>query len=305
MTATSAPAAPVLDRRRHAFRDDLAAAELEGRVAAERFSDGVRMQLLRPSVPLRRLPGATYSLETEVLFGEIVTVFDVAEGWAWGQLERDRYVGYLPVEALTRDVTPATHRVRSPGTFVYPASDIKSPPLMHLSIGADLAVTDLEGAFARLTRGGYVVTRHIAEIGRHARDFVAVAEQLVGTPYLWGGRTRIGIDCSGLVQTALTAAGFSCPRDTDMQQAEVGTAIPIPRDLDGLERGDLVFWKGHVGVMTDSVMLLHANAHHMAVVIEPLPEAARRIERAGSAIVAIKRLPADSRADHAAGEPAA
>jgi cell wall-associated NlpC family hydrolase len=281
-----------LDRRRHAYRDDLAAESLRGRVAAERYVAGVQRQVARAAVALRSRPQFGASLDTEVLFGEVVTVYDQAHGWAWGQLERDGYVGYLPADALSREVRAATHRVAGLGTFLYPAPDIKAPPVMHLSLNTPLAVLERDDRFSRLATGGYVLNRHVAERGRFARDYVDIAERLTGTPYLWGGRTRIGVDCSGLVQLALEAAGFSCPRDSDMQQAELGAEVLVPQSLEGLQRGDLVFWRDHVGIMTDGVMLVHANAHYMAVVVEPLADAVPRIARTGSTITAIKRMPA-------------
>jgi cell wall-associated NlpC family hydrolase len=137
-----------------------------------------------------------------------------------------------------------------------------------------------------------VVARHLAEEGRFARDFVEIAERFIGTPYLWGGRTRLGLDCSALVQLALEASGRSCPRDSDLQQAQVGVDVLVPPDLEGLERGDLVFWQGHVGIMMDGVMMVHANAHHMAVAVEPLKDAADRAARLGNRITAVKRIPA-------------
>ena len=283
------PPIPSFDRRRNAFRADVAAEKLHGLVEAERFVTGLPHQVMRASIAMRRDPSASAGLETEVLFGEVITVFDVANGWAWGQLERDGYVGYVPAEALATQVTPPTHRVSAIGTFLYAGADIKSPPLMHLSLNSQLTVVDTTDRFSRLAQGGFVVSRHIAPAGKIARDFVEIGERLIGTPYLWGGRTRIGVDCSGLVQMALEAAGVPCPRDTDMQQAEVGADVLVPEPLDGLVRGDLVFWRGHVGVMSDGVMLLHANAHHMAVVVEPLVAAIQRNVRSGSSVVAIKR----------------
>ena len=163
---------------------------------------------------------------------------------------------------------------------------------MLVSLNAELTVADGDERFSRLAQGGYVVTRHIAEKDRFARDFVDIAERLTGTPYLWGGKTRIGLDCSGLVQVSLHAAGVECPRDSDLQQAELGTSVLVPDDLDGLRRGDLVFWKGHVGIMVDGLMLLHANAHHMATVAETLPEAVERIAKAGLQVSANQSLEA-------------
>ncbi len=287
---TSETTSKRLDPRRHAYRDDVAAETLRGKVEAERFVAGTVRQVMRAAVALRRRPAANAGLETEALFGETITVYDETNGWAWGQLTRDGYVGYLPADALSPDVRPATHKVSAIGTFLYPVPDIKSPPIMHLSITSQLAVAERTDRFYRLTTGGFVVDRHVSERDRYARDFVDIAERLIGTPYLWGGRTRVGIDCSGLVQVSMEAAGLSAPRDTDMQQADLGSEVLVPQSLEGLQRGDLVFWPGHVGIMSDGVMLLHANAHHMSVVIEPLAEAVHRIARTGSEIATIKRL---------------
>jgi cell wall-associated NlpC family hydrolase len=283
--------AAMLDPRRNAYRPDLASSRLKDKVEAERFTDGTPGQIIFPSVPLRAAPDATFGLETEALFGEALTVYDDANGWAWVQLARDGYVGYVPIGAVRPGPLMApTHRVQSLATFVHVAPDIKSPPIMHLPMNALLTIAGSSGNFSELQQGGFAVSRHIAALDRPARDFVEVAEWFIGTPYLWGGCTRIGIDCSGLVQTSLLAANIAAPRDSDMQRTELGIDVAVSDDLDELQRGDLVFWRGHVGIMTDGVMIVHANAHHMQTVTEPLPEAANRITKTGGPIIAIKRL---------------
>jgi hypothetical protein len=298
MTATPPPFPPLNsplilpDPRLNAWRADLAAKELEGIVKAPRYSAGSPRQVAWPLAPLRRQPLATAGLDTELLFGESVTVFDEAEGWAWVQCHRDRYVGYLPAASLQERCLPSSHWISALGTFVYPTPDIKSPPLHHLSLGSQITVDEQQDRFSRLATGGFVVNRHIAATTAPARDFVEIAERFVGTPYLWGGRSRIGLDCSGLVQLSLQAAGRPVPRDSDMQEAALGLPISVASDFDGLERGDLVFWKGHVGIMADGVIMVHANAHQMAVVAEPLAQAAARIGRVGGPVTAIKRFPA-------------
>ena len=277
------------DPRRHAYRVGLAAESLRGRVEAPRYVAGVRRQVEASSLPLRREPRFDAILDSEALFGETLTLFDESEGWAWVQLARDGYVGYLPSEGLTSAVTTPTHRVAALRTFVYANPDIKTPPLSLLSLNALLSGGEVEGRFLALQSGGFVIAEHLRKLDEPARDFVDVALGFRGTPYLWGGRTSLGVDCSGLVQLASEAAGLSCPRDADMQAHEVGRQLDR-QGADALARGDLVFWDGHVGIMTDARMLLHANGHFMQVTHEPLPIAVARIAGQGSRITAIKRL---------------
>lgn len=279
-----------LDPRRHAFRPDLAADNLRDHVEAERYVAGEWAQIIIPCAQIRNKPSIEAPVDTEALFGEVLVVYEVADGWAWVQILRDGYVGYTPIDAITSDVEWPTHRVKAIGTFVYPEPDIKKPPLAHLSLNSALRVAERVDDFYQLTSGGFVHMRHVAGQEVYARDFVDVAERFIGTPYLWGGRSRLGIDCSGLVQIALEAAGIPAPRDSDMQRAELGNDVLIRKDYEGLQRGDLVFWPGHVGIMVDGLMLLHANAHHMAVTVETLPEAIERIAKTGDRPTAIKRL---------------
>lgn len=278
------------DPRRHVYRADLAAEHLRGHVEAERYVAGERRSVGAASLPVRRDPRFDATLDTEALHGETVTVFDEREGWAWVQLEHDGYVGYLPSAGLVVEAPPPTHRISVLRTYVFPEPDSKVPPLALLSLNAMISVAEAGERYLRLESGGYVYARHAVPLGEHAADFVAVAEAFVGTPYLWGGRTSVGLDCSGLVQLAAAAAGRNVPRDADMQAAEAGEPIAWQGES-GLERGDLVFWDGHVGIMTSEEDFLHANAYHMSVVRERFREARARIRAAGFEVTGVRRLP--------------
>jgi cell wall-associated NlpC family hydrolase len=280
---------PHFDPRVTPARPDLAAAHLRGQVQAARFVEGTEFEVFDPVAPVRRSPVPDAALETEALKGERVTIYDQdGEGWGWGQLQADRYVGWLPMNALRVPGAPPTHHVAVLRTILFPGRSIKAQPVEGLPLGCRLVITGGDGELARLASGGFVPARHLAPLDAAAPDFVAVAERFIGVPYLWGGKTSLGIDCSGLVQVALTACGIVCPRDSDMQRA-LGTAVAAG-DFAGLRRGDLVFWKGHVAVMRDAATLLHANAFYMAVAAEPVREAVERIGASGSEVVAVKRL---------------
>jgi cell wall-associated NlpC family hydrolase len=282
------------DPRRHAYRADLADAKLKGLIKAERYVQGEARQVIAPSLPLRREPRFNSILETEALMGETVTVFAESEGWAWVQIDRDLYVGYMPSEGLSASIIEPTHRIAALRTYVYPEPDGKSPPRALLSLNALFTAKAEEDRFLALEDGGYVFAPHALPAGEVVDDPVAVAEAFLGTPYLWGGRTSIGLDCSGLVQLAFEAGGYVAPRDADMQAAEFGEPITW-RDGSVLQRGDLVFWEGHVGIMTSTTHLLHANAFHMAVELEPLADAKARIKEAGYEVIGVRRLPRSKR----------
>lgn len=279
------------DPRRTPARPDLAADFLAGQVTAERFVPGVRRRVAVPVTALKRRPAMDASLDSEALFGETVTVYEETdEGWAWGQLETDGYVGWFSADALAPAGAPATHQVSALATFLYPGPEMKLPPVAVLPFGARLTVTgtlEKRGLVYGLTQGGAVVLRHLVPLGTAEPDWVAVAERFVGRPYLWGGRSSVGIDCSGLVQTALNAAGVPAPRDSDMQAAELGTPLPAGTPL---VRGDLAFWPGHVGILLDDTRLLHASGYQMSVVVEPFAEAVARIAAGGTALTGLRRL---------------
>jgi hypothetical protein len=264
------------DRRLTLARPDLASAALEGLVRADRFEPITAMRLVVPAATVRAAPSVDAEQVDQLLFGECFDVLEIEDGFAWGQASRDGYVGWVEAGALSRRPLEATHRVSALRTFSYLEPSIKAPSRGPFSLNALVTVTESSGSLARVEGGGWIPTRHLSPIGADFADPVEVAERFLNAPYLWGGRDSLGVDCSGLVQQAFYAAGRACPRDTYVQ-ADLGASV----DRAGLARGDLVFWRGHVGIMLDATRLLHANAHHMAVAIEPLHEAVGRIVSGG------------------------
>lgn len=279
------------DRRLNPYRDDLAAAHLRGEVSAAQFAEGSNRQVVAPVLPLLRRPEAVAPMDTQLLFGEVFRVYEEKNGWAWGQATLDDYVGYVETKDLAPRPSMPTHTVAALRTFAYPKADLKTRPARPLPMNAKLRVTGARGNFSEIDRGGWVFTAHLAPLGTHVRDYVTVAEEFLGVPYLWGGRASTGLDCSGLVQAALERAGISSLRDTDMQEATLGEALPEPIDFTRLKRGDLVFWKGHVAIMVDAERMIHANAFHMMVAIERLDVAMSRIARSEAGhVTSIKRF---------------
>jgi cell wall-associated NlpC family hydrolase len=278
------------DPRLTPARPDLAAKYLEGKIKAARFVEGQVFDISDNIAPMREAPSSDAMLLTQALKGERVTIYDRnGEGFAWGQLNGDGYVGWLPDRALVKPGGEPTHKITALRTFAFPGPSIKLPPADTLPMGAVVAVLREDGPFAVTREGWYLPRQHVDSIGHHDEDFVAVAERFAGTPYLWGGKTSFGIDCSGLVQISLNAAGTGCPRDSDMQEAGLGRILGLAESRK-LQRGDLIFWKGHVAIARDADSIIHANAYHMATVVENTRDAIARIKAAGSEISAIKRL---------------
>jgi hypothetical protein len=274
------------DPRTTPARPDLAANFLEGKVTAARFVEGEEREVIDAQAPVRAEPAPDAPLMTEALLGERVTIYDFnEEGWAWGQLADDGYIGWLPANALLAPRAPPTHKVSALRTLAFPGPSIKLPPIVMPPLGAKLTVVREQDRFA-VSAVGFLPASHLVPLDQRETDFVSVAERFLGTPYLWGGKTNNGLDCSGLVQVALTACGIRCPRDSDMQERALGT----PVDMKSVRRGDLVFWKGHVAIVRDDKTFLHANAFHMAVAVELITEAVARIAAAGSEVTNVKRL---------------
>ena len=275
-----------LDHRLHAWRPDLANVKLRGRIDAKRFVEGAMMEVVVPVAAMHRDASSTAMQTTQALFGERLMAFEIRDEWVWCQLEHDGYVGYVAKASVSNDLTNPTHRVSVPTTFLYPLPDIKSQAATNLPMNAKLQIVASDEKFSTLSNGKYVFTKHVSPLNEFAADFVSVAEKFLDVPYYWGGKTFLGLDCSGLVQSSLEACGIASPRDTDMQETKLGQKLMV-NDLDGLRRGDLVFWKGHVGIMVDQKTLLHANGNHMTTVKELLAEAVARI---ADPVTSIKRF---------------
>lgn len=262
----------------------VAALHLEGKVDSERFVEGELTQCGAAAVDILGRPNGRRT--AQLLFGDMFEVLERHAGFAFGQAVYDGYCGYVREDLL---VSPqiATHWVSAPSTHLYPGPNIKLMTQGAIYFGSEVTVISEDETWAQLSTSQHVPKSHLVPIGSRIDDPVAVADLFLGTPYLWGGSTRYGIDCSGLVQMAFRSCGMDCPRDSDMQEADLGEEV----DLMAAQRGDLMFWKGHVAIVTSETMLLHANAYHMAVAYEPITDAISRIEQAGDGLVtAVKRV---------------
>lgn len=270
-----------MDRRLTASNGRVAALSLAGQVQSDRFVAGEDARIATAVADLCPAPGS--ARERQLIWGDSVTVFERREGFAFVQSAKDGYVGYLVEEALARPRT-ATHRVATRATHLYEGETMKSRDLAFLTFGARIEVTAERRAFWE-TPDGYVPKTHLRPLDKPFTDPATVAQLFFGTPYLWGGNSALGIDCSGLVQAAHLACDIACPGDSDMQRDSLGDVLADAAP----DRGDVYFWKGHVGLLVDADTMLHANAHHMAVAYEPIARAILRIEAQGDGPVLLRR----------------
>jgi cell wall-associated NlpC family hydrolase len=278
------------DKRVTPARADLAAASLKGRIEAPRYIEGVVRQCVRPVAPLTFEPANEARQQSQLVFGERFTVYEEAEGWSWGQAELDDYVGYVPTAALGEPREP-THVLAARSSHLYPGPDLKLRAGVALSMGARVQVVEQQKGFSRLVGGGWLYGRHLSPIGRVEPDYVKTGMALIGAPYLWGGRSAEGLDCSGFVQLALGRAGIACPRDSDQQRDGLGRAIEPRDDWSRVRHGDLVFFPGHVGFAVEGWKFLHANAFHMAVALEDFSDVLERSHSfAQIGVTCIRRL---------------
>jgi cell wall-associated NlpC family hydrolase len=278
------------DPRLTLARPDLADARLEGLVKAERYAPARPMRVAAPVVPVHNTPDHASERLDELLCGETFAALAPSGDFVWGQARRDGHVGFVPAGALSPANDPPTHRVAAIRTYAFAEASIRSAASGPFSLNALVRIEAQEGAFSRAADGGWFWSGHLAPIGSFERDPADVAERFLGAPYLWGGRTSLGLDCSGLIQQALYACGRAFPRDADLQLAEGREIAHADRPPSDLARGDLVGWRRHIGMLLDETRLIHATAHHMAVVIEPLADVIARNEAAGRGPTVCRRL---------------
>jgi cell wall-associated NlpC family hydrolase len=251
------------------------------------------MRVAAPAAPILQAPDPASERVDELLYGEAFAALaepgdvlgDVSGDFIWGQARRDGQVGFVPTAALAPAAAAPTHRVAAIRTYAFAAASFKAAASGPYSLNALVRVDAAEGAYSRSADGAWFWTAHLAPIGAFERDPAAVAERFLGAPYLWGGRTSLGLDCSGLIQQALYACGRAFPRDADLQLGE-GREIARAEAA----RGDLIGWRGHIGLLLDAAHVIHANSHHMAVVIEPLDEVIERLEGMGRGPTLFQRL---------------
>lgn len=285
------------DARVTPVRTDLAAESLRGTVEAPRYAGASPRQVVRDGVCLSFAPKAGARQESQLLYGEVFDVYDESDGWCWGQNRADGYVGYVPAAALNAVLHAPTHRVASRLLHLYPGPNLKLRPLGSISLGATVRVVDLEGSFAQIASGQWLYAKHLVDLDFVNADLIGTALKFLGTPYVWGGRSATGLDCSALLQLALCMAGEPAPRDSDQLEKSVGTAVPIAdgHDFADIQDGDMVFFPGHCGLFVHGWRFLHANAFDMEVSLHSFSDVIDRADADGAGVSSIRRfeLPAE------------
>jgi hypothetical protein len=277
----------VTDPRLTLVREGVAALSLLGQVRADRYEPTIAARCVAPVAAIRKAPEVGSEQQDQIIFGEAFDILSKDGGFGFGQARRDGYVGYVELAAFAEGLIEPSHWVSVLRSYAFAEPDLKAPITGLYTLNSLVTADEIEGRFAKIADGGWMVAAHLSPIGAYASDPASSAMLFLNAPYQWGGRESAGLDCSGLVQQALYACGQAAPRDTDMQAAALGW--PLTRDE--LQRNDLVFWRGHVGIMLDESRLLHANAHHMMTAIEPVEDAISRIRAAGAGEpTAFKRL---------------
>ncbi len=288
----SSSLAAAFDTRITPVRNDLAADWLRDQVKAERYEVGAPRTVTRDGAALRFSPDRSAGLESQLIYGEIFQVYEERNGWCWGQNLTDNYVGYVSAADLARDVPAPDHQVAALHCHLYTEPDLKRPTAGIISMSARVRVVDVEGRFCRIASGHWLHSRHLVSLDSSTQDVIGTALKFIGVPYLWGGRTTQGLDCSSLVQMALAMALLPAPRDTDLQEAGLGTAVTMddPQDLSRLEEGDLVFFPGHVGLFVDDWRFLHANAFDMQVSLHGFSDVLDRARSENAGVTSIQRV---------------
>lgn len=286
MPKTSLP-----DKRTNAYRNDLADQKLFDLVNADTYVEATPAITAASTSSMHRGPGIEYPVDKELLRGEEVKIFETKNGWSWVQSVRDNYVGYCVADDLSQETFSAlTHRVDSLRSLLFQEPNLKSYVRGYLSINCEVEVVREEGKFSLLSCGGWIFTKHLLPLGTYSYEFIEAAFLYQEAPYLWGGNSDIGVDCSGLVQMAALAMGHTLPRDTDMQENYFDEEVPYASDSSVLKPNDLLFWPGHVGIYIGGEKVLHANATEMKTCVHGLEFLLAHIEKIeGTPLRSVKR----------------
>lgn len=279
-----------LDKAINPYRNDMAAVKLKNLVQVENYVEPKTYQIIANGAFLKSQADIESPSLTEALRGELIDIYEIKNGFAWGQLQNDYYVGYIETDALSDKIVKYTHKISVLRTYGFAIPKAQGRILNILSLGAQInPIGEAQNGYVNCGDLGFIYEKHIAPIDEFYNDPAQIAQLFLNAPYTWGGKQSIGVDCSGLAQVSFAACGLKLPRDARMQE-HIGQEIAINSNLDGLQRNDLVFWKGHVAIMLDDKNIIHANGLHMMTTIEPLKTANDRYEKLGTPIRKIRRL---------------